>query len=406
MSSKGDTWNESEAYRDPVSLRRVRRVTSGGSYNYQPAYHTLTGWTADGKRCIFKSGRKGCSTIFVCDVVSGDITQLLDWQDGWSLDGSWAPADRPYGIGGVCLDKSTNWVYYIRKPVGATMLKAVHLDTLEERTISEGIPGYVFGQPTVSGDGKWVAVPSNIDPPGLDEIDPYKPLPIDKVRGMFAAPGGSRMQLVRFSTEGESTPDIVYDEVDCRGNHLQYSPVDANLLHTDRDFAPGFWGGSDQKRNRVWLWHIGEQRLVEQPSPSGRTFQVHSTWTFDGQEVLYHCPPSRTDPGGYVVGVNDLEGNNLVEYRSAAWTHYGHVSAVAGHKAIMLDGNITNDLILWLYYDDPSQPRIEVICRHGTDWGGHEWQYPHPHPQCASTGDRIVYNAANRGRSDVFIVEV
>jgi len=406
MTRKGDTWNESETYRDPVSLRTVRKVTSGGSYNYQPAYHTLTAWTADGKRCIFKSGRKNHSTIFACDAATGDITQLLDWQEGWLLDASWAPADRPFGIGGMCLDQSSNWAYYVQRYAGGTALKAVHIDSLQERTLSEGIPGYVFGQPTVSGDGQWVALPSNIIPPGLADVDPYKPLPIKQVRGMFAAKGGSRMQLVRFRTSGDSTPEVVYDEVDCRGNHLQYSPVDANILHTDRDFAPDFWGGSDQKRNRVWLWYIDEQRLVEQPSPSGRTFQVHSTWTFDGQEVLYHCPPSRSDPSGYVIGVNDLEGNNIAEYRSPAWTHYGHVGAVPGRKAIMLDGNITDDMILWLYYDDPSKPRIEVICRHGTNWGGHEGQYPHPHPQCAPTGDRIVYNAAARGHSDVFIVEV
>jgi hypothetical protein len=128
--------------------------------------------------------------------------------------------------------------------------------------------------------------------------------------------------------------------------------------------------------------------------------------TFDGQEVLYHCPPSTSDPGGYVIGVNDLEGNNIAEYRSDYWTHYGHVGAIPGRKVIMLDGNITDDLILWLYYDDPSQPKIEVICRHGTDWAGHEGQYPHPHPQCAPTGDRIIYNSAHRGRSDVFIVEL
>lgn len=405
MKRKGDTWNESTTYRDPYTLRTVRKVTEGGSYNYHPAYHTLTAWSADGRRCVFRSGRRNHSTILACDAESGDITALLDWQEGWGVDASYAP-DRPYGIGGICLDKSSGWVYYVQRNAGATALKAVHIDSLQERTLSEGIEGYAFGQPTVSGDGQWVAVPSNVIPDALHAIDPYGPLSVRQVREIYAAEGGSRMQLVRFPTSGDPIPEVVYDEIDCRGNHLQYSPVDANILHTDRDFAPNFWGGSDQVRNRVWLWYIDERQLVEQPSPSGRTFQVHSVWTFDGQQVLYHCPPSPTDPGGYVIGVNDLQGNNIAEYRSPAWTHYGHVGAVPGRMAIMLDGNITDDLILWLYFDDPASPRIEVICRHGTDWGGHEGQYPHPHPQCAPTGDRIIYNAARRGHSDVFIVEL
>ena len=410
MSRKGDTWNESTTFRDPYSLRRVRKVTSGGTYNYHPAYHTLTAWTADGQRCIFKSGRRNHSSIFACDVSTGDITQLVDWQAGWGInetEAAWAPDDRPFGVASICLDQHSGWVYYVQAEVEATRLKAVHIDSLEERTLSGGIPGYVFGQPTVSGDSHWVALPSNIIPQQMADVDPYKPMSVDGVREFFASGGGSRMQLVRFSTEGDHEPEVVYDEVDCRGNHVQYSPVDSNILHTDRDFAPDFWGGSDQKRNRVWLWHIDEQKLVEQPSPSGRTFQVHSVWSFDGKGVLYHCPPTRSgDQRGYVIGINDLEGNNIAEYGSESWTHYGHVGAVPDRKVIMLDGNITDDLILWLHYDDPSTPRLEVICRHGTNWAGHEWQFPHPHPQCSPAGDRIIYNAADRGRSDVFVVEL
>jgi hypothetical protein len=407
MTHKGDTWNESTTYRDPTSLRTVRKVTSGGLYNYHPAYHTWTAWTADSTRCVFSSGRRNCSTIFACDVQTGDITQLLDWQEGWNVGNKYIQGDTPSGVGRVCLDAHSGWVYYVHNTLDGTALKAVQIDSLEERTIHAGIPGYAYGQPTVSGDSRWVAVPNNVIPEAFLHGDPRKPTSFGEVLDVYAAPGGSRMQLVRFDlTVDAPEPEIVYDEPDCRGNHLQYSPVDPNLLHTDRDFAPRFWSGSDQKRNRVWLYHIDEQRLVEQPSPSGRTFQVHSVMSFDGQTVPYHCPPSPTDPGGYVIGVNDLEGNTLAEYRSSAWTHYGHVGAVPGRKTIMLDGNVTDDLILWMDYDDPTQPRFEVICRHGTNWGGHEWQYPHPHPQCAPTGDRIVYNAAHRGRSDVYVVEV
>ncbi len=410
MTRKGDTWNESTTYRDPVTGRTIRKVTSGGSFNYHSAYHTLTSWTADGTRCIFKSGRQNHSTIFCCDAAGGDITQLLDWREGWRVDASPAPADCPTGIGGTCLDANSGWVYYVQKTRQGTALKAVHVDSLQERTLSEGIEDYLFGPPTVSGDSKSVAVPNNIIPEPFLHRDPFKPLPLERIFEVFSADGGSRMQLVRFATEGEPVPEVVYDEVNCRGNHLQYSPVDANILHTDRDFAPRFFSGSDQKRNRVWLWHIAEQRMVEQPSPSGRTFQVHSTWSFDGRQVLYHCPPFATarepDPQGYVIGANDPEGNNLAEFHNPAWTHYGHVAAVPDRKAIMLDGNLTDDLILWMHYDDPARPRVEVICRHGTNWGGHEGQYPHPHPQCAPTGDRIVYNAADQGHSDVFIVEV
>ena len=371
MTRKGDTWNESEAYRDPLTQRLVRRITSAGCYNYHPAYHTWTAWTADGRRCVFSSGRRNRSTIFCCDVKTGAITQLLDWQEGWNVGNKYIQGDTPWGVGRVCLDAHSGWVYYVHHTLAGTALKAVQIDSLQERTIHAGMPGYAYGQPTVSGDSRWVAVPANVVPEAFRNGDPRAPLTFQDVLETYAAEGGSRVRLVRFDvTRQVPAPEVVYDEPDCRGNHLQYSPVDPNLLHTDRDFAPRFWAGSDQKRNRVWLYSIDEGRLVEQPSPSGRTFQVHSVIGFDGQTVLYHCPPSPADPGGYAIGVNDLEGHNLVEYRSDAWTFYGHVGDVPDRKTIMVDGNLTDDCILWLDYDDPKTPRIEVICRHGTDWLG------------------------------------
>jgi hypothetical protein len=33
MTRKGDTWNESTTYQDTYSLRTVRKVTAGGTYN-------------------------------------------------------------------------------------------------------------------------------------------------------------------------------------------------------------------------------------------------------------------------------------------------------------------------------------------------------------------------------------
>jgi hypothetical protein len=62
-------------------------------------------------------------------------------------------------------------------------------------------------------------------------------------------------------------------------------------------------------------------------------------------------------------------------------------------------------MILLLYYDKET-PRIEMVARHATTWGGLGYQYSHPHPQSDPTGRYISYNAVDRGRSDVYIVEV
>jgi hypothetical protein len=85
--------------------------------------------------------------------------------------------------------------------------------------------------------------------------------------------------------------------------------------------------------------------------------------------------------------------------------HYGHVSSMAGRKAIILDGNLSNNLLLWLYYDE-ERPRVEVIAAHDTDWGYPPGQFSHPHPLSDPTGTWISFNKSEKGRTDVYVVRV
>lgn len=383
---KGDTWNESKVYRDSWTLRRVRQVTTSGCYNRTPTYHTGTAWTADGNSLVFASGRRGGSAVFCCDVRTGDITQLTDWVDGMAVDGD-------NGIGGaMCASPTKGWVLYSLRD----SLRAVHIETLEERTLIQDVGSWSIGMPTVDPNEEYVVVPSNIVPEALLGGERLTKHPAE----YYAEPGGAKLRLLRVPLNGGSV-EVVYEEEGVRSNHIQYSPGDPDLLLLDRDFPPKFWFGSDGETNRIWTLQISTGQLTELPSRDGSHFQVHSTWTWDGEAVLYHCPT----PEGYYIGVVDKVGNTLWEHGSQSWDEYGHVSAMAGRPAIILDGNLCDDLLTWMYYDS-EWPRVEVIARHGTNWGGHEGQYPHPHPQSDPEGHRISFNTAERGRSDVFIVEI
>jgi hypothetical protein len=79
---KGDTWNESETYRDAWTLRKVRRVTSAGLTNTTPTYHTNICFSEDGEFFIFASEREGTSAVFRADTPTDDITQLIDLVGG------------------------------------------------------------------------------------------------------------------------------------------------------------------------------------------------------------------------------------------------------------------------------------------------------------------------------------
>jgi hypothetical protein len=394
VTKKGDTWNESEEYRDSFTQRRMRRVTTVGCYNQTPTYHTGTAWTRDGKTFCFHSGRDGASALFAGDADTGDITQLTDWEPGMAV-GQVVGASRnnPRGISGaICVAPSKRWVTFTR----GRSLCVVHLDTLEEKVLVEDWGDYPIGGPTIDATETHIMYPRNVIPKPMRSGERLT----RHVAEYYSEPGGSVMRLCRIPLLG-GREEVLYEEEMCRGNHLQYSPTDPDLVMTDRDYPPRFWFGSDGKTNRVWTYRLSTREMTEMPSPSGKTFQVHSTWTWDGQYCLYHCP----GPDGYHIGVDDLQGNTVREWNSPGWKYYGHVSAMYGRPAFILDGNLTDDLLLWLYYDG-EQPRVEVIARHGTNWGGHEGQYPHPHPQSSPTGRHITYNYADRGRADVFVVTV
>lgn len=399
MAKKGETWNESETYRDAWTLRQVRRITTSGLYNETPTYHTNVCFSADGEFLIFGSAREGKSAIFRAHVATGDITQLIDAVDGVGGYGavnkaSGAEVGNGLGITGtMCIAPRSRWAVFM----AGRALRAVHIETLEERVLIEDIgPEWVPGVPSIDPGEEHVLVALMCaHPEVLQGQRPRKPymahFPNDemKLRILQVPLGG-----------GEVT--TVYSEDGCSSAHTPHSPVDPDLVLIDRDFPPRYWGGSDGRTNRIWTLRPSTGELTELPSQDDACFQVHSVWTWDGELVLYH---GRSAKSGYYIGAIKPNGETYREYGFYGAPHYGHVSAMAGRPAIILDGNLSTDMLLWLYYDQ-AQPRVEVIARHGTDWGALPGQYSHPHPHSDPTGTWISFNAAHRGRSDVFVVRV
>lgn len=399
MARKGEGWNESETYRDPWTLRRVRRVTTAGLYNQTPTYHTNVGFSADGEFLVFGSAREGASAVFRCHVPTGDITQLIDPLPGVGGWGEVARGGSGLGnglgvTGTICLAPRGRWAVFI----AARALRAVQIETLEERTLIADIGAdSVSGMPSIDPEETHVILPVMLAHPEF--VAGRRPT--RSYMECFAEPGSQHLRLLRVPLAGGET-ETAYEEAGISSGHCPHCPTDPDLLLVDRDLPPRYWAGSDGRTNRIWTLRLSTGELTELPPRDRARFQVHSAWTYDGEQVLYH---GRSAEGGHYIGVTDPHGRTLREYGFRGAPHYGHVSAMAGRPAIILDGNLSTDMLLWLYYDR-EQPRVEVIARHGTDWGALPGQYSHPHPLSDPTGRWISFNAAHRGRSDVFIVEV
>ena len=399
MANKGETWNESETYRDAWTLRQVRRVTTAGLYNETPTYHTNVGFTADGEFLIFGSARGGKSAIMRCHVPTGDITQLVDSVDGFGGNsalnsrGGSALGDGRGVTGAMCIAPRSLWAVFM----DGRALRAVHLESLAERVLIPDIgPQWIPGIPSIDPTEQNVILPiKSAHPEMMAGTRPTRPYM------EHFADGSMALRFLQVPLAGGEV-SIAYQEEGIGCAHAPHCPTDPDLLLIDRDFPPRFWGGSDGVTNRIWTLRLSTGELTELPSQDPGTFQVHSAWTWDGENVVYH---GKSPKGGHYIGVVDRSGKTVREYWFEQAPHYGHVSAAAGRPAIMLDGNLSTDLILWLYYDS-EQPCIEVIARHGTDWAALGYQYPHPHPLSDPTGKWVSFNAAHRGRSDVFIVQV
>jgi oligogalacturonide lyase len=399
MTHKGESWNESEVYLDPVTLHRVRRVTRTGLYNQTPTYHTATGWTGDGQHMVFASARSGGSALFKVHVPSGDITQLTELFPGVGcLDelnkGNGVCTGNGLGVTMLnCVGLHQHWCVYVQ----GRSLRAVHLDTLEDRLL---IPNYgdewIAGMPSISADETHVILPTMSAHPEVNAgLRPTK-----SYMEHFSLVG-PKTRFLQVSLDCGPVEEVYREDgIGCA--HCPHSLSDPDLMLIDRDFPPRLWGGSDGKTNRIWTLNLKTKQLTELPNQDEAKFQVHSVWTWDGESVAYHGISAL---GGYYIGVVSKTGQTMREYKFTQAKHYGHVAAMANRPAIILDGNLTTDMILLLYYDKET-PRIEMIARHATNWGGLPWQYSHPHPQSDPTGRYISYNAVERGRSDVFIVEV
>ena len=390
MSKKGYTWNESETYQDAWTLRHVRRITSKGEINQAANYHTNIGFTADGEFMVFWTKRQDRGAICKAHVESGDITMLTEPTPAYGYEPETQGGPYPR----FCIAPDKQVVVY----TAGKSLRAVDMNSYEERLLIPYVgKEWVIGYPSVSADEKSVVIPIVPEHPQIVSGE----FVTIRYYDCFPDQTNMTMKLLQVPLEGGEI-EVIYQEDGCRSCHCPHSPVDSDMLLFDRDFPPRFWGGSDGKTNRAWILDIPAGQLTELPSQDESTFQVHSVWTFDGEHILYH---GRSAKRGKFIGVCDKAGNTVREYGFYDKSFYGHVSAMVDRPAILLDGDVSDDKLAWLYYDQ-EQPRLEVIAEHNTEWGSIIGQATHPHPLCDPTGKWISFTSAHRGRSDVFVVRI
>lgn len=401
MKSKSDTWSESSEHKDFRTGRTVRRLTASGLWNEKTTYHTNTGFTADGDTLVFARADEGQTALIKCHVPSGQLTQLTTPVRGvgspWGIHkiGRSAFFDGE-GISGVlmCVAPRRRLAVF---PAGRS-IRLVHLDTLDEKVLLDDFgPDWIDGVLSVNPGETHVLLPLM---PAHPEVKAGK-APGREYMAWFEN-GGMRARYLEIPLDGGPSRVVFEDEgMGCA--HCPHCPTDDDLILIDRDRAPRFWcGGDNGASTRCWILRLSTGELTELRPRNLQRFQVHAGWTWDGRHVIYH---GKMREGGYYIGIIHRSGEVVREFEFPGAKGYGHVSAAPDRPAIILDGNVTDDQLCWLYFDQET-PRLEPIATHGTEWRSIPGQYSHPHPQADPAGRWIAYHVAKDKRSDVFAVSV
>jgi len=395
----GQVWNESEVFEDSTTGRTVRRLSTQGRINQTPTYHTGSGFTADGQYLVFVSVRENATWVIRAEVATGGLKAL------WQAPGV---GDRNYihrGMGlqfddvdgrGICGNRvcmapqSGKAVFTCERQV-----LAVDLETCEVRVLLDDCgEDWIFGAPCVSPHEQHVVIALSSAHP---ELYAGKPVTRD-----YRSYPDHVLRLIRLPLHQTGTPEVIYEHRPAQSAHCAFCSTDSDLLYFDLDLPPGYWGGGDGQTPRIWLLDLksGQVRALKDHYPG--PFQTHQAWLWDGSGMAYH---GRATGGGVFIGIADVDGQTRWEQCFPDATFYGHLTPDATRPALVLDGDFSRDSLQWLYYDTDA-PRLELICKHNTEWGSVPGQYSHPHPLTDSGGRWVSYTSARDGRTDVCVVSI
>lgn len=373
---KGDVFNESEVFDDPLTSKLTRRLTHKRDFNQTPTYHLNAAFSADSRHLVMAAWDvNGDSLLLKTEVTTGKTTVMavLPKDSGERYNGN-----------NVSMIQASGWV---AANAGKT-LRLCHLETLEEKILLD-ISGTQkrFGHPIGSIDGAGVFIPRL-----SNAVVPHETKDVTATHLEVDIATGSVTEL--------------FEDVGRGCNHVVPNPVDPDLLLIDRDMPPGFGHGGDKgQTTRVWVLHRKTGQVTEMRPKDERRFQIHSNWNCRGDRVFYHGTSAH---GGHYIGAADIEGHIAFE-RHYPEFHYGHMCTHPCEDAMITDGLFTPNQIIAIYYTDldlHGAPRLEVLARHDTDWTPKQQQC-HPHCHVSPDGKWLSYNRGFEGtRSDVYVVRL
>ena len=363
--------SELREFQDDQTGAHIYQLTNDTSINHN-LYFLTSSFTPDQAHLIFTSYRSGKPNFFKLEFPNGDIVQLTD-------------ADDIHGYSGV-ISKDGTELFYTQ----ADAIKAIHLDSLEERVLAE-FPGGSLGECSVSADERFIVTAMKRD---------------------------DKSHITVTATDG-SGGAVIYTSPNQTIIHPQFHPKYADLIAYSGDPAPRMWtikrDGTEnlslyQHDNNEFLVHetfLGAQdelivthwpyalRRLSLETLQMRTIADFNAWHIasnrDGTKVL--CDTVHPDIGLRLVDVETGEHTPICYPQSSSsgsqWKTDRY--ALAEDWAAAQQAGDREKALSWM------EMKVDTV--YGPQW-------THPHPSFSPNETAVVYTSDVSGHSQVYVAVI
>ena len=349
----------------------IYQLTNDTSINHN-LYFLTSSFAPDQKHLIFTSYRSGKPNFFKLEFPNGDIVQLTDAED-------------IHGYSGV-ISKDGTELFYTQ----ADAIKAIYLDTLEERVLAEFLGGGL-GECSVSADERFIVTAMKRD---------------------------DKSHITVTATDG-SGGEVIYTSPNQTIIHPQFHPKYPDLIAYSGDPAPRMWtirrDGTEnlslyQHDNHEFLVHetflgaLDELIVTHWPYALRRmsleTLQMRTIADFnawhiasnrDGTKVL--CDTVHPDIGLRLVDVDTGEHTPICYPQSSSSGSQWKTSryALAEDWAAAQQAGDREKALSWM------EMKVDTV--YGPQW-------THPHPSFSPDETAVVYTSDVSGHSQVYVAVI
>ena len=356
---------------DSQTGAHIYQLTNDTSINHN-LYFLTPSFTPDQGYLIFTSYRSGKPNFFKLEFPNGDIVQLTD-------------ADDIHGYSGVISKEGTELFYS-----QADAIKAIHLDTFEERVLAE-FQGGGLGECSVSADEQFIVTAMKRD---------------------------DKSHITVTATDG-SGGKVIYTSPDQTIIHPQFHPKHPDLIAYSGDPAPRMWTiKRDGTENRSLYQHDNNEFLVHETFLGAQDELIVTHWPYslrrmsletlqmqtiadfnawhiasnrDGTKVL--CDTVHPDIGLRLIDVESGEHAPICYPKSSSSGSQWETDryALAEDWAAAQQAGDREKALSWM------EMKVDTV--YGPQW-------THPHPSFSPDETAVVYTSDVSGHSQVYVAVI